>query len=363
MKIAACLLALTAAVATAMPQAHHARFLAEKEQIAAELQAWKESPVGIAAREKGFYKPSISLFETDGNEQELLTFFQTKLDVEEAQKMNPLATFSTNNLFALMTNDEFKAYVRKSGYRGRAAVDVEVVEEVDEETEEISTLSSGTKVDWTTDSHCVSPIQDQGYCGSCWAFSATAASESAYCQKSGKFVKLAEQQVVSCDIDNQFGCEGGYPENAIKYIGKHPMAREEDFPYVSYNGTTNGTCTIDYTSPRLVNTGIKGQKKVGKTDRDLRRAIKTRPTEVGVAAGGKVWANYVSGIVSACDTTELDHAVVAVGYDVESHVHSYKLKNQWSTEWGSQGYIYVQADAKVKGGVCGVLSDSHYPII
>jgi C1A family cysteine protease len=65
-------------------------------------------------------------------------------------------------------------------------------------------------VNWVTAGNYVSPIQDQGNCGSCWAFSATAALESAHAIFIGGLIKLSEQNLVSCAaLQGNFGCNGG----------------------------------------------------------------------------------------------------------------------------------------------------------
>jgi C1A family cysteine protease len=66
----------------------------------------------------------------------------------------------------------------------------------------------GAEIDWVSKG-MVTPIKNQGQCGSCWAFSATAACESFSLQK-GQTVNLAEQQLVDCSrsYGNQ-GCNGG----------------------------------------------------------------------------------------------------------------------------------------------------------
>lgn len=70
---------------------------------------------------------------------------------------------------------------------------------------------------------------------------------------------------------------------------------------------------------------------------------------MSVGVNGSNWKYYdpaVSRIFSDCEETGLNHAVLAVGYDGES----IKIKNQWGTGWGVEGYIYLARG----GNTCGV---------
>lgn len=64
-----------------------------------------------------------------------------------------------------------------------------------------------TEVDWR-DWDVVSPVADQGTCGSCYAFSTIAAAESAYAIKTGNLYRGSEQHIVACSTRN-LGCDGG----------------------------------------------------------------------------------------------------------------------------------------------------------
>jgi C1A family cysteine protease len=70
-------------------------------------------------------------------------------------------------------------------------------------------------VDWR-DKGALNPVQNQGVCGSCWAFSAVAAMESAHFLKTGNLVKLSEQQCVDCDSSSS-GCRGGLQSGCFEY--------------------------------------------------------------------------------------------------------------------------------------------------
>ena len=78
-------------------------------------------------------------------------------------------------------------------------------------------LNEGS-VDWRR-TDAVGPVQDQGTCGACWAFSTTATLEAANYFQTGKYKQLSAQQLVDCATDEyqNFGCEGGTPMFAMAY--------------------------------------------------------------------------------------------------------------------------------------------------
>jgi len=85
-------------------------------------------------------------------------------------------------MFSTLTKDEAKKYMGyDSSYDNATYEPVEL---------DVSDLPAS--VDWRN-KHAVNPIQNQGQCGSCWAFSAIASIESAHFIKTGKLVKLSEQ--------------------------------------------------------------------------------------------------------------------------------------------------------------------------
>ncbi|GMF14132.1 unnamed protein product [Phytophthora lilii] len=212
---------------------------------------------------------------------------------------------------------------------------------------EDATVNSGS-VDWST-SDCVAPIQSQGSCGSCWAFATVSAIESAQCIANGKtsLTKYSEQQLVSCDSQN-WGCNGGAPVYAFEYV---QLCTEDSYPYTSDIGYAN-SCS---TSCNAQDTGIKGYSHLSGED-ELLSAINEHPVVVAVASGNNVWKQYTGGVVASCDSSDLDHAVVAVGYDSSS----IKIRNSWGTYWGEDGYIRL-ARSSSSEVTCGVTSDMSTP--
>ena len=135
---------------------------------------------------------------------------------------DPSLTFVVaHNKFSTMTKAEQKRW------RGRMPRQIPD----DEPVVELSTVDLPTSIDWR-EKGAVNPVQDQGQCGSCWAFSSTAAMEGAHFIATGQLLKLSEQQFVDCD-PNSDGCDGGLEMYAFEYAESHPQELETAYPYTA----------------------------------------------------------------------------------------------------------------------------------
>lgn len=211
-------------------------------------------------------------------------------------------------------------------------------------------------VDWTTQG-AVTPVKNQGQCGSCWAFSTTGSVEGAWFLSKNTLVSLSEQQLVSCSgaYGNQ-GCNGGLMDNAFKYIIANGITSEANYPYTARTGVCNKSLASQ-TVAKITNfKDVTPDSPV-----DLETAIAQQPVSVAVEADQSAWQLYSSGTVSSSCGTNLDHGVLAVGYNLGASPAYYKVKNSWGSSWGLAGYIQI---AIVSGkGVCGIQMQPSYPIV
>lgn len=150
------------------------------------------------------------------------------------------------------------------------------------------------------------------------------------------------------------GCHGGWYYWAYQYLRHNGLESETDYPYVG----TDQTCAYDATKA-VANSKTPAFSLVtdlgtGGTRAAIQAAIATTPSNVAVAAGNKYFQTYSSGILTSTECpTEIDHAILAVGYGEEDSVFYYIVKNSWGSSWGEDGYIKIEAT--VDGvGICGV---------
>jgi len=215
------------------------------------------------------------------------------------------------------------------------------------------TLASS--VDWTK-SGAVTPVKNQGQCGSCWSFSTTGSLEGANFLASNNLVSFSEQQFVDCDhVDN--GCHGGLMDNAFQYAEKEAICTEASYPYQGVGGTcAASSCTVG-----LKQGSVTGYKDVGSTEQDLMSAVAQQPVSIAIEADRSIFQQYSSGVLSGLCGSSLDHGVLVVGYGTHPTQGDYwKVKNSWGESWGDGGYILLK---RGKGGTgeCGILSQPSYP--
>jgi len=235
-------------------------------------------------------------------------------------------------------------------------------------------------VDWVAKG-AVTPVKNQGQCGSCWAFSTTGSTEGAYQIATGKLVSFSEQELVDCASKGSpygnMGCKGGLMDNAFKYIEAKGEALESTY---SYTGT-DGTCNTAKQGQAVLKKGqMTGFNDVQKdSEPQLKAAVAKGPVSVAIEADKSGFQFYKSGVFSGTCGTQLDHGVLVVGYGTDSGKDYWKVKNSWGATWGLKGYINIargkgnstSTGRKLLGGgggggkdgECGILKSASYPTI
>ena len=223
-------------------------------------------------------------------------------------------------------------------------------------------------INWV-DKGAVTPVKDQGQCGSCWSFSTTGALEGAYYIKNGILESFSEQQLVSCDNlrndGKDHGCHGGLMDNAFQWIENNGgLCSENDYPYVSGNTKQSENCinSCDIIDNSIV---LDYFDVSPNSDLDMMTAISEQPVSIAIQADSRDFQLYSSGVFTAECGTNLDHGVLVVGYGSENGEDYYLVKNSWSEQWGDSGYIKLGRGQHYNDGAgqCGMLMQGSYPIV
>jgi len=215
-------------------------------------------------------------------------------------------------------------------------------------------------VDWRNEG-AVTPVKDQGQCGSCWAFSTTGSTEGAYFLAKHSLVSLSEQELVDCSQEEgNSGCEGGLMDFGFQYIiDNKGITTEKAYPYTAQDGT----CQSKGKPPGAT---ISSFTDVAPSDNDaLHTAVAQQPVSIAIEADQDGFQFYSSGVFSGDCGDALDHGVLVVGYNQTASPAYWIVKNSWGSSWGDMGYIYLVDDATLNGGTgqCGMLSEPSYPVI
>jgi len=222
------------------------------------------------------------------------------------------------------------------------------------------TVNAATSVDWTAKG-VVTPVKNQGSCGSCWAFSTTGSVESNSAIKTGSLISLSEQELVDCSGSyGNDGCDGGLMDYAFEYVKANGgLCTETDYAYTGVDGTCKSSGCTHYNP-------ITGYTDVTQdSETSLETAVTNGPVSVAIEADQYAFQFYSSGVLTGTCGTSLDHGVLAVGYGTTNGQDYWKVKNSWGTSWGEAGYVLIcrNCDKNGNAGECGILEEPSYPTV
>jgi len=295
------------------------------------VAAWANAEADVKTQFLQFQKKFHKVYATAQEFEKRFEIFKHNLVSIAEKNARNTGTVHGVNQFTDMTKEEFKSKVLMRPPPLGQKVPVAPMN-----------LTSGapTSFDWRNQGNYVTPVYNQGQCGSCWAFSATENVESRWALAGNALTSLSMQQVVSCDTTDS-GCNGGWPYNAYAYlIGAGGQESYSAYPYTAEN------------SPCQFNAGYIVAKPTSWTyvtnseDESQMYNYLYSNGPLSVCVDASEWSSYSGGVfmASSC-TTSIDHCVDAIGYNVAANPPYWIIRNSWGTDWGISGYMMLQYGA------------------
>lgn len=315
-------------------------------------------------------------YTSDADEQARYDIFQaSKIRVAKLNQLNGQPAFDINWMSDRRPEEQYKKGLKKpADFKATAPV------------KKFAAPRNPSSIDWRF-TEAVTSIKNQGQCGSCWAFSATEATESQLALTTGGLyrIDLSPQQITSCAPSTGtygcLGCNGGFTEGAYEYLKTVPgLANSFYIPYEQsltastatmacptaevqamngpYEQLTGGYAAVtgySYAVPPCTSGACMTQDLNG-----LAAALEESPISVCVNAG--VWNDYTGGVLTSAACGDMgadsqDHCVMAVGFNATAPTPYWIVRNSWASTWGQQGYIYLE----MAKNTCGLADDATIP--
>eukprot|EP01100_Stratorugosa_tubuloviscum_P009301 TRINITY_DN389_c0_g1_i1.p1 TRINITY_DN389_c0_g1~~TRINITY_DN389_c0_g1_i1.p1 ORF type:complete len:487 (-),score=209.22 TRINITY_DN389_c0_g1_i1:1326-2729(-) len=204
-------------------------------------------------------------------------------------------------------------------------------------------------------SNFVSPVRDQGSCGSCYAFATTAMLEARIRVQSNnqQTTILSPQEIVSCSQYAQ-GCEGGFDYLISKYGEDFGLVEEACYPYQDYSGRYVPCTPCNGRRIKVTNYYYIGGYYGASTEQLMMQEIyENGPISVSIevypdfslySSGVYIHNATLSSLSNNLPWEITNHVVCVVGwgFDEQSSLPYWIVKNSWGNTWGLDGYIWIR---------------------
>ena len=212
-----------------------------------------------------------------------------------------------------------------------------------------------TSWDWREEGD-VTPVKDQGQCGSCYAFATLGMIEGDILVDGGSEYDFSEEQSKECIWEAQNtgvgGCNGGWAVWVINLLTRVGIVLEADDPYIADDTSCNSSTTPEkrVTDWYMLSGGIVPP------DDTLKSYIYANGP-IFTAFDADCLEDYDGGVISGAGYNEINHAVVIVGWnDSLGDEGAWIVKNSWGTDFGNEGYFYIAYGGAEIGSFSSVIS-------
>lgn len=179
----------------------------------------------------------------------------------------------------------------------------------------------------------LTPVRNQGSCGSCWTFGTVGVFESALAVKAGIKTDLSEQYLLSCNTQG-YSCNGGW---WVHEMHQNPGAVPESaFPYAASKVACKSGLPHNY---KISSWGYVAGQNATPSYEALKTAIYNYGAVAAAVAVDSYFQSYKGGVFNRVSTAQINHAIVLVGWDDASK--SLLLRNSWGSGWGEGGYMWI----------------------
>jgi len=323
----------------------------------------------------------------DEEEKRFKIFTESMERVDRKNDLNGSPVFGVTK-FSDWTPEEFKVLLgrKQRAFSKPSRLDnVRSPDDVDKHLTKLSPrIYSATSdvVNWADEGY-VTPVKNQGQCGSCWAFSVTEQIESQWAFNGNAIWEFSPQQVASCTTTCD-GCGGGESYLAYEYLIGTGVGLGSSWyaPYIQsmYKTCETARCTEEcstfnltdlvtygpYTGPyAAVSDYSYATPACDSTCTDQNTTLLAANVAVygpaSICVNAETWNDYTGGVLSqtACGgyaLDDLDHCVQLVGYNAAATNPYWLVRNSWAINWGLKGYILLEYPANT----CGLADEATF---